>query len=252
METEKEYIYALLGRNISYSFSRTYFAEKFRRSGLKDHIYVNFDLSEISQLPAFLEKYKGKLKGFNVTIPYKQNIFNFLDEVNSDAREIGAVNVVKVLKSGGLKGFNTDSYGFENSIKPLLRPFHKKALILGAGGASKAISFVLNKLGIEYLFVSRSLDPKPGYIAYKDLSAEIINNYKVIINATPVGTYPDIEKAPDIPYELLTSNHLLYDLIYNPPMTSFLNQGRSRGAAVKNGLEMLELQAEKSWEIWNS
>jgi len=252
VETEKEHIYALLGRNISYSFSRTYFTEKFKRSGLKDHFYVNFDLPEISQLPAILDQYKGKLKGFNVTIPYKQDIFHFLDEVSPDAREIGAVNVVKILKNGNLKGFNTDSYGFENSIKPLLRSFHKKALILGTGGASKAVSFVLDKLGMEYLYVSRRSNQGSGSITYKDLSAEVLNDYPVIINATPVGTFPDIEKTPDIPYNLLTSRHLLYDLIYNPSMTSFLKQGKSRGATIKNGLKMLEFQAEKAWEIWNS
>jgi len=252
MKTEKDHIYALLGRNISYSFSRSYFTDKFKKSGLNDHIYINFDLPEISQLPGVLEEYRGKLKGFNVTIPYKLEVFQFLDEIDPDAEKIGAVNVVKILKNGSLKGFNTDSYGFENSIKPLLQPYHKKALILGTGGASKAVSFVLDKLGIEYLYVSRKPNSNPDYITYQDLSEEILNEYLVIINASPVGTFPDTDKAPDISYNSLTSKHLLYDLIYNPPLTSFLKQGKLKGTGIKNGLEMLELQAEKAWEIWNS
>ena len=252
MKTEKMNIYGLLGRNISYSFSKEYFTRKFSESGLTDHIYMNFDLPEISELNLVLNRYKGKLKGFNITIPYKQEIFQFLDETDQVAADIGAVNVVKIIDNSGLKGFNTDSYGFENSIKPLLRSQHKKALILGTGGASKAVSYVLGKLGIEYLYVSRRSDQSPNFITYGDLSETLLKEYLLVINATPVGTYPKIDKAPDMPYKYLTSNHLLYDLIYNPPLTAFLKQGKSVGATVKNGLEMLELQAEKAWEIWNS
>jgi shikimate dehydrogenase len=250
METEKEYIYGLLGRNISYSFSREYFTGKFSELGMTDHDYVNFDLPEISELPPVLDQYKGKLKGFNITIPYKQEIFDYLDETDQIAADIGAVNVVKIIGNTGLKGFNTDSYGFEHSIRPLLKPYHKKALILGTGGASKAVSYVLKKLGIEYLSVSRN--PGQNQISYGNLTGELLKDHLIIINATPVGTYPDIDKAPEIDYKQLTSKHLLYDLIYNPPLTTFLRQGKSAGAMVKNGLEMLELQAEKAWEIWNS
>lgn len=249
---EKTNIFGLLGKNISYSFSKVYFTQKFSESGLTDHIYLNFDLPEISELPLILDRYKSNLKGFNITIPYKQEIFKYLDDTDRVAADIGAVNVVKVLENKKLKGYNTDSYGFENSIRPLLKPYHKKALILGTGGASKAVLYILNKLGLETTLVSRSADKKPGMISYDDLSKKVINKNLIIVNATPVGTYPDIDHAPDMPYKYLTSKHLLFDLIYNPSETTFLKYGKDAGATIKNGLEMLELQAEKAWEIWNS
>ncbi len=249
---QKKYIYGLLGRNISYSFSKGYFTEKFTRMGLEDHIFTNFDISEITQLPDILKKYGNNLRGFNVTIPYKQVIFNYLDEIDRDAEKIGAVNVVKVFDHKKLKGFNTDSYGFKMSIEPLLKQNHKKALILGTGGASKAVSYILDKLGIHHLFVSRKYNSEIKFITYQDITGELLKEYPVIINATPVGTYPDVESAPDIPYRFLTSGNLLYDLIYNPSLTAFLKKGKDAGAIVKNGQEMLELQAEKAWEIWNS
>lgn len=244
-------LYGLLGRNISYSFSREYFTRKFEQLGLTEHQYVNFDIAEISELPHILKREKESLRGFNVTIPYKQDVFTYLDDVAPDAQKIGAVNVVKVFADGHLEGYNTDVIGFENSLKPLLKLHHKKALILGTGGAAKAVAFVLGKLQIGYLFVSRNAGSSNS-IRYDQLDEKILEEYTIIINTTPLGTFPETEKYPAIPYEFIHSGHLLYDLIYNPAETTFLKKGKEQGAVVKNGLEMLELQAEAAWEIWNS
>lgn len=247
----KEVLFGLVGRNISYSFSKEYFSKKFSALGLEHHKYVNFDLKTISAFPEIIHQYKFLLKGMNVTIPYKQDVFLHLDKVHKIARKVGAVNTIKFTKKGKLKGYNTDVIGFENSISPLLKEHHTKALILGTGGASKAIAYVLKKLGITFSFVSRR-PKKKKHIAYAALNEHLLTTHTVIINCSPVGTYPKIDKCPDIPYEFLSKEHLLYDLIYNPEETLFLKKGREKGTTIKNGYEMLELQAEASWKIWNS
>ncbi|MGB0880130.1 MAG: shikimate dehydrogenase family protein [Polaribacter sp.] len=243
-------IFGLLGKDIAYSFSRGYFSEKFKKLGLENHKYVNFDLPKIQDFPSIIKETNG-LKGINVTIPYKEAIFQFLDKVDKTARKIGAVNTIKITKKGNLKGYNTDVFGFENSLKPLLKKHHKRALILGTGGASKAIEYALKKNGIKYKFVSRNRKKKK-VMSYDEITENTLKKHQIIINCTPVGTSPNIEKCPNIPYQFITKNHLLYDLIYNPTETTFLSKGKEKGATIKNGLEMLELQAEKSWEIWNS
>ena len=240
--------YGLIGRNISYSFSRKYFNEKFEKLGLDDHSYENFDLASINELPGIL-KNATSLKGLNVTIPYKEEIIAHLDKLDAKAEEIGAVNTIQFTKEG-LIGHNTDIYGFEKAIEPLMTEKDNKALILGTGGASKAAAYVLGKLGLDYRFVSRN--PREGELEYKDLDEEVMENHTIIINSTPLGTYPDVDKKPEIPYHLINRDHLLFDLIYNPELTSFMKEGKSRGARVMNGQKMLELQAEKAWEIWNS
>jgi shikimate dehydrogenase len=242
--------FGLVGKNISYSFSKTYFMEKFQKLGLKTHKYNNFDISEIEEFPFILYHKEDDFQGFSVTIPYKQSIIKYLDEVAGDALKIGAVNTIKVTEDNRLVGYNTDVYGFQKSIEPLLKSHHKKALILGTGGASKAVAYALEKLEIDFNVVSRN--SSVGNLLYSNLSKQIINEHTVIINCTPLGTYPNIEYSPNIPYEFITDKHLLFDLIYNPSETKFLLEGKKRGAIIKNGLEMLELQAEKSWEIWNS
>ena len=241
--------FGLVGKEISYSFSRGYFAEKFKKLSLDNHQYVNFDLPEISPLGAIIQAKEQGLKGLNVTIPYKQEVQQFLTALDKDAEEIGAVNTIKLNADGTVVGYNTDVYGFQKSIEPLLASHHTKALILGTGGASKAVAYAFKKLGIAYKFVSRTA--KNDGFSYEDLNEEILKSYKVIVNCSPVGTSPDVHLKPDIPYEYLSKNHLLYDLIYNPSETAFLKFGKQKGAAIKNGYQMLELQAEKSWEIWN-
>jgi shikimate dehydrogenase len=240
-------LFGLLGKNISYSFSSGYFGEKFEKLQLDTHSYVNFDIPTIEKFPSLLSQ---SINGMNVTIPYKQEIIPFLDEIDAEAQEIGAVNTIKFLDSGKLKGFNTDVYGFKNSLLPLLKPHHTKALILGTGGASKAVDYALKSLHIETLFVSRKTT-ESDQISYDELTEEIIADYTIIINCTPLGTFPNVERCPKIPYQYITENHLLYDLIYNPAETTFLQKGKKQGAIIKNGLEMLQLQAEKSWQIWN-
>ncbi len=243
-------LFALVGRNISYSFSKGYFTNKFKELNFNTHEYINFDIQDIKELPQKIKENKKSLKGLNVTIPYKLEVFNYLDKIDKKALKVGAVNTIKITKKGRLKGFNTDVYGFKKSLKPLLKKNHKKALILGTGGASKAVAFVLDKLEIKYKFVSRNPEGKKQ-ISYKELTQKSITSHQLIINCTPLGTHPNIDSYPDIPYEFLTEDHLLYDLIYNPSETAFLRKGKEKGASIKNGLEMLEQQAEKSWEIWN-
>ncbi len=250
VKKEGNKLFGLLGKNISYSFSREYFTHKFKDLGYTKHSYVNFDLQQIEDLAAVLVKNKEELSGINITIPYKQEVMSFLDLIDEDAEKIGAVNTIKFLADGKLKGFNTDFYGFKNSIQPFIKEHHKKALILGAGGASKAIAFAFEKMGIDYKFVSRKKRNKDVF-TYEEITTEIIEGYTVIVNCTPLGTYPNIETRPEIPYEAITDQHLLYDLTYNPEETTFLKLGKNQGASIKNGFQMLELQAEKSWEIWN-
>lgn len=239
--------YGLLGRNISYSFSRKYFSEKFSAEDIPA-VYQNFDLQDISEFREVVRKYET-LSGLNVTIPYKEKIIEFLDEMDPVAREIGAVNTIKFLKGGKLRGYNTDYYGFMESIKPYLQPQHRAALILGTGGASKAVAYALTRLGISYRFVSRS--PKPGEFSYTGLSREHLEEFRIIINCTPLGTYPKTEEAPVLPVQFLGKDHLVYDLIYNPEITRLMQLAAERDATVLNGRSMLELQAEKAWEIWN-
>ena len=217
---------------------------------LTNHKYVNFDIENIEDFLEIVSKYKKSLKGCNVTIPYKESIFNYLDEIDRTASEIGAVNTIKFSSDGKLVGYNTDVVGFEKSLIPLLKTHHTKALILGTGGASKALAYVLKKLDIDYFKVSRNPIDNLA-LAYADISNQLLNEYSLIINCSPLGTYPNINEKPMIPYQFLTSKHLLYDLIYNPVETAFLIEGKKRGTQVKNGLEMLELQAEESWRIWN-
>ena len=243
-------LFGLLGKNISYSFSKTYFSKKFMNLQLTNHKYVNFDIENIEDFLEIVSKYKKSLKGCNVTIPYKESIFNYLDEIDRTASEIGAVNTIKFSSDGKLVGYNTDVVGFEKSLIPLLKTHHTKALILGTGGASKAVAYVLKKLDIDYFKVSRNPIDNLA-LAYADISNQLLNEYSLIINCSPLGTYPNINEKPMIPYQFLTSKHLLYDLIYNPVETAFLIEGKKRGTQVKNGLEMLELQAEESLRIWN-
>jgi shikimate dehydrogenase len=247
-KTEKQKCnYGLVGKDISYSFSRGYFKKKFDNLGLDNCSYQNFDLQSISEFPSIVSKNEN-IKGLNVTIPYKEDVIQYLDHIDAAAQKIGAVNTIKPSKNG-LIGFNTDAYGFEKSIEPHLKKQHKKALILGTGGASKAVAFVLEQLNIEFSFVSRS-GKNNGY-TYDQLSEDIISEHTLIINCSPVGTFPNINEKPAIPYQSISNQHLLFDLIYNPDETAFLLAGKANGAAICNGHRMLEFQAEKSWEIWN-
>lgn len=239
--------YGLIGKNISYSFSKTHFSEKFKTEHIKNSSYENFDLSSIHDF-ASIFKTENTIKGLNVTIPYKENIIPFLDKISNKAARIGAVNTIRITKKGKLKGYNTDEYGFRKSLTPLLQKHHKKALILGTGGASKAIAFSLKKLHIPYQFVSRKTD---GHFNYDSLTDTVIKDHQIIINCTPLGTFPNIEDCPNIPYNAISNQHLLYDLIYNPEETTFLKKGRKKGATTRNGFKMLELQAEKAWELWH-
>lgn len=243
----KEKIFGLVGRDISYSFSADYFAKKFAKKGLDNYSYQNFDIKDISKLPKIIKKAKG-LKGLNVTIPYKEEVIPLLDSLSKNAAIIGAVNTIVVSKKG-LKGYNTDHYGFRKALKPLLQPHHQKALILGTGGASKAIAFALRKLKIEYDFVSRTATDV--IFSYDCLTQDVFDDYHIIINTTPLGTYPDVDASPPINYSLFTNKHIAFDLVYNPAETAFLRQAKQFGAVTKNGYDMLVHQAEKSWEIWN-
>ncbi|ASB50751.1 shikimate dehydrogenase family protein [Alkalitalea saponilacus] len=243
--------FGLIGYPLSHSFSQGYFTEKFKKEKI-DARYLNFPIASISEFKGLLEQHPY-LAGLNVTIPYKEQVIPFLDELDEEAGLIGAVNVIKISWNNNkpfLKGFNSDVTGFFNSLTPLIKPEHTKALILGTGGASKAVSHALLKAGILYRFVSRT--PKaPSHVSYDSLTPEIISEYKIIINTSPIGMHPNTEEAPDIPYESITENHLVYDLIYNPETTLFMEKAAEKGATIKNGLEMLHLQAEEAWRIWN-
>jgi shikimate dehydrogenase len=239
--------FGLIGKDISYSFSRGYFAQKFDALNMPHHVYENFDLKEITEFPSLMDN-NPEIRGLNVTIPYKELIIPYLNQLEDSAKKIGAVNTIKI-EDEKLIGFNTDAYGFQKSIVPYLKEHHKKALILGTGGASKAIAYVLNNLNIPFKFVSRT-GRNNGY-AYEDLDADILSEHKIIINCSPVGTFPNVTEKPAIPYTAISNRHLLFDLIYNPKKTAFLLKGEQQGATVLNGLKMLELQAEKAWEIWN-
>jgi shikimate dehydrogenase len=244
--------YGLIGYPLGHSFSRKFFTEKFAKERI-DAQYLNFEIPSIEEFPNII-KNNPTLKGLNVTIPYKQQVMQYLDDISEEAKAIGAVNVVKCQLSTvncqlHLTGYNSDVIGFVESIKPLLKPHHKKALILGTGGASKAIRYGLEKkLGMKTLFVSRSA--REGMITYEEVTAEVLKEYEVIVNCSPVGMYPHVDECPVLPYEAMNENNLLYDLVYNPLETLFMKKGAAQGSTVKNGLEMLHLQAIASWDFW--
>ena len=243
--------YGLIGYPLGHSFSMGYFNEKFKNEAI-NAVYENFEIPDIQDITTVIGS-NPDLAGFNVTIPYKEKVMDYLDYIAPEAAEIGAVNVVKVTHNGEravLKGFNSDVVGFVNSIKPLLRPLHKKALVLGTGGASKAVEYGLRKLGLETIKVSRT--EKDNTITYGQVTPELLSEYKVIVNCTPCGMAPHFDECPNLPYDSIDDSFLLYDLIYNPEETLFLRKGKEKDATVKNGLEMLLHQAEEGWNIWNS
>jgi shikimate dehydrogenase len=239
--------YGLIGKTLKHSFSKQYFTEKFSKEGLKDYTYDNFELAEINKLPQLISDNKD-LKGLNITIPYKQEIIPFLNEENEIVQATGACNCIK-LQNGKLYGYNTDVMGFRNSLKKRLKPYHTSALVLGTGGASKGVQYALSELSMEYTIVSRRKDT--NQLGYEDLGEKEMADNLVIINTTPLGMFPAIDDDPPIPFRYITNRHLLFDLIYNPTKTKFLKKGEERGAEILNGLEMLILQAEESWRIWN-
>lgn len=244
--------FGLIGYPLGHSFSQDFFNQKFAAENI-DARYINFELTSIDRLPEIVRS-TPDLQGFNVTIPYKQQIIKYLDAIDPEAKAIGAVNVVKIFRqpdgSLSFKGYNSDAIGFGDSIKPLLDPErHRRALILGSGGASKAVAHALRGLGVEPVIVSRTA--REGVITYDDLTPEVMVSHTVIVNTTPLGMYPHVDSCPDIPYQYLTADHICYDLLYNPGTTLFMHKAAEHGAVTKNGLEMLLLQAFVSWNIWN-
>lgn len=237
----------LLGKDIEHSFSKKYFTEKFARKGITDFVYENFPLDNLDAFNSLWES-KPDLVGLNVTIPYKKTVIPFLAKLHVHAEKIGAVNVIKKRSDGSLKGYNTDYIGFMKSLLPLLEPHHKKALVLGTGGASKAVQYALKALQLDYKVVSRT--PKKNQLSYDKLTKAIVKEYLVIINCTPLGTSPNTNDCPDLPYKHFSKQHIAFDLIYNPEETLFLKQAKAKGATIQNGYEMLLLQADASWKIW--
>lgn len=241
-------LFGLIGYPLTHSFSKKYFTEKFEKLGIADCRYENFPISNIQDIKSILSS-NPALEGLNVTIPYKESVTGYLDEMTDVVKRIQACNCIRII-NGKLKGFNTDTIGFEKTLLTKLQPSHTNALILGTGGAAKAVEFVLQKLKINFRYVSRK--PSVNNFSYEQVTPEIIAKYTLIINTTPLGMYPNPVQAPPIPYEELTANHLLYDLVYNPEKTLFLEKAERKGATIMNGYEMLLLQAEESWNIWNS
>lgn len=239
-------LYGLIGYPLSHSFSKKYFTEKFLREGIENSVYELFPIEKMELFPSLIASHP-QLRGLNVTIPYKEQVLPFLDELSDAVNEIGACNCIS-FRNGKLKGYNTDVIGFEQSLLPLLQPHHTHALVLGTGGAAKAVCWVLNKLKIDFKIVSRSSGN--DYLSYDDLNANIISEYPLIINTTPLGMQPNVNTKPSLPYESITEKHLCYDLVYNPERTLFLKTAEGQGAVIKNGLQMLELQAEAAWKIW--
>ena len=240
-------IYGLLGKNIDYSFSKNFFSKKFKNENINCK-YLNFDIQNISEFKSIISD--KNISGLNVTIPYKEDVIKYIDKISSDAKSIGAVNTIKI-SNDKLTGYNTDHIGFSKSIEKIDGFKNiESALILGSGGASKAVQFALKKMNIKYTIVSRSNSVE--CINYDQVSEKIIKNHKLIINCTPLGTFPDVERCPEIEYRFLSSFNILYDLVYNPEQSSFLIKGLKAGCKIKNGLEMLEIQAIESWKIWNS
>jgi len=240
--------YGLIGRNIAYSFSKKFFTQKFKKEKLS-HSYQNFDIKTLDGFKKIVQD-DSTLRGLNVTIPFKEKIIPYLDKLDNQARAIGAVNTIKVLKNGTLMGYNTDHYGFSKALSCYPDIRNKTALILGNGGAAKAIKYALDGLGYRYTTVSRNTTKDT--ITYKQITKQVIENHTLIVNTTPLGVAPDILESPEIPYNYITSKHFLFDLIYNPKQTSFLKHGLSKGATIANGSMMLEFQAQKAWNIWNS
>lgn len=240
--------YGLIGKNINYSFSKNYFNTFFETNQLTNCHYTNFDIKEITEFKSIL-KNNPDLKGLNVTIPYKETVIPYLDKLSKKSKIIGAVNVIRFTKKGKTKGYNSDYFGFKKTLKPLLLSHHKKALILGTGGASKGVAYALTELNIQHTFVTRN--SSENSINYNNISADTFANYQIVINCTPLGTSPNTNECPSIPYECFTSKHIAFDLIYNPEVTLFLKKAKENGAQIKNGFDMLIFQAEKSWEIWN-
>ncbi len=243
--------YGLIGHPLTHSFSKKYFTEKFTKESITDSSYELYDIENIDLISDVINNNQN-LKGLNVTIPYKESIMGLLTEIDSKAKAIGAVNTIKISEDKkSLKGFNTDYDGFKKSLKPFLDINHERALILGTGGASKTVKFVLNELNIDCLMVSRN-PKKDDEISYDDVNEYVIKHHQIIVNTTPIGTFPNVNEYPSIKYENLTDKHLLYDLVYNPEETGFLKKGKAKGCITINGLQMLKIQAEKAWEIWNS
>lgn len=240
--------FGLLGFPLTHSFSKGYFDEKFKTENITDARFQLFSFPDVNDMKTVLEQ-DATMEGFCITIPHKKNIIPFLAQANEVVTAMGACNCVRI-KDGLLYGYNTDVEGFEVSFTAQLQPHHTRALILGTGGAAAAVQYVLNKYNIPFRFVSRT--PAPGQLTYTDLTAGVMQEYKIIINCTPLGTFPDITSAPEIPYGFITPEHYLYDLVYNPPLTRFLEQGQNQGAVTKNGYDMLTIQAEANWKIWNS
>ena len=244
--------YGLVGYPLGHSFSQDYFTKKFAAENI-DAQYLNFQIEDIALFPEKVLTVDG-LSGLNVTIPYKQKVMPYLDEIDETAQKVGAVNVVKIIRNGSnvrLRGCNSDVVGFENSLKPLLKPCHTSAYILGTGGASKAVRYVLEKLGIDYQFVSRNADAANNILSYEQLTNDSIASHKLIVNCTPLGMSPKTDACPAIPYKAIGADHLCFDLIYNPEVTLFLQKARQQGATIKNGLDMLIGQAVRAWDIWN-
>jgi shikimate dehydrogenase len=241
--------YGLIGYPLSHSFSQKYFTEKFQRDGITDAVFYAFPIPAIDYLPHLIEEHP-ELKGFAITIPYKREVIQYLDHKSEAVEIMNACNCV-CIRHGKLSGHNTDVFGFEQSFTRQLQPHHTKALILGTGGASSAVAFVLDKLHIDYRFVSRYPDAGRQILGYTDIDENILSLYTVIINCTPLGTYPKIEEAPGIPYQFINEQHYLFDLVYNPAKTKYLSLGEQQGAAIQNGYDMLILQAEENWKLWN-
>ncbi|MBN1115876.1 MAG: shikimate dehydrogenase [Bacteroidales bacterium] len=246
--------YGLVGYPLGHSFSKTYFTNKFKKEGIVDCEYNNYALESLESLTDLIKEEKD-LIGLNVTIPHKQGVLKYLDELDNTAIEVGAVNTIKISRDSNnnifLKGFNTDVYGFMLPLKDAIKQYHTQALILGTGGAAKAVCWVLKQLGVEYNFVSRKPKNQVDF-SYEDLNDELISQYKLIINTSPIGMFPNVDQKPAIPYNAVTGKHILYDLVYNPEVTQFLAEGAKKMATTINGLPMLYNQAEKAWEIWNN
>ena len=240
--------YGLIGKTLGHSFSKKYFSDYFSENNLSDCAYQNFELNDLAKEIPALKEMNG-LSGLNVTIPYKTEIIPFLDDLTEECREINACNCIAI-KDGKWTGYNTDVIGFEKSFTPFIKPEHKKALVLGDGGAAGAVKFVLKKLKIPFLTVSRKTNAGASFLKYEDIDLKLIRHYNIIINTTPLGVFPEINEAPALPYEFIDQSNYLYDLIYNPSKTLFLLKGEEKGATIENGANMLVLQAEESWKIW--
>jgi shikimate dehydrogenase len=243
-------IYGLIGNPLSHSFSQNYFTEKFRKENITDCSYLNFEIKNLDKEIKHL-KIDPLLCGLNVTIPYKSQIIPFLDEISEECKEINACNCIKI-HDGKWSGFNTDVAGFEKSFTPYLQPHHRKALVLGTGGSSKAVAYILKKRGIEFLLVTTKKETPAGAINYENISPSLLQEFKIVINTTPAGMYPNVDGYPKIPYEYVSEKNYFFDLIYNPSKTLFLSKGEAMGAVIKNGEQMLAIQAEESWKIWQS